>query len=63
MQDTLKIYQIKYSHYGTTKWCYTINFIDYYPGYVEAEQGKNRLDLKKEFQEKVQEMLESQKLL
>jgi hypothetical protein len=30
---------------------------------VEAQQGKNRLDLKKEFQEKVQEMLDSQKLL
>jgi hypothetical protein len=30
---------------------------------VEAQQGKNCLDLKKEFQEKVQEMLESQKLL
>lgn len=63
MSDTLKIYQITYRHHGIRKWCYTINFIDYYPSYVEAQQGKNCLDLKKEFQEKVQEMLESQKLL
>jgi hypothetical protein len=30
---------------------------------VEAQQAKNRIDFKKEFYEKMQEMLESQKLL
>jgi len=63
LSDTLKIYQIRYSHYGITKWCYTTNFLDYYPSYVEAQQAKNRIDFKKEFYEKMQEMLESQKLL
>jgi hypothetical protein len=52
----LKIYQIKYRHFGTLKYCYTDNFIDFYANYPEVETKQNRLLFKKEFYEKVQQM-------
>jgi hypothetical protein len=52
----LKIYQVKYTHYGTTKYCYTSNFIDFYANYPEVETKQNRLLFKKEFYEKVQQV-------
>jgi hypothetical protein len=52
----LKIYQIKYRHFGTLKYCYTDNFIDFYANYTEVETKQNRLLFKKEFYEKVQQV-------
>jgi hypothetical protein len=52
----LKIYQIKYRHFGTLKYCYTDNFIDFYANYSEVETKQNRLLFKKEFYEKVQQV-------
>jgi hypothetical protein len=52
----LKIYQIKYRHFGTLKYCYTDNFIDFYANYPEVETKQNRLLFKKEFYEKVQQV-------
>ena len=52
----MKIYQIKYRHFGTLKYCYTDNFIDFYANYPEVETKQNRLLLKKEFYEKVQQV-------
>lgn len=52
----MKIYQIKYTHYGTVKYCYTNNFIDFYANYPEVEIKQNRLLFKKEFYEKVQQV-------
>jgi len=52
----LKIYQIKYTHFGTVKYCYTNNFIDFYANYPEVELKQNRLLFKKEFYEKVQQV-------
>ncbi len=52
----MKIYQIKYRHFGTLKYCYTDNFIDFYANYPEVETKQNRLLFKKEFYEKVQQV-------
>jgi hypothetical protein len=52
----LKIYQIKYRHFGTLKYCYTDNFIDFYANYPEVQTKENRLLFKKEFYEKVQQV-------
>ncbi len=52
----MKIYQIKYRHFGTLKYCYTDNFIDFYANYTEVETKQNRLLFKKEFYEKVQQV-------
>lgn len=52
----MKIYQIKYTHFGTVKYCYTNNFIDFYANYPEVEIKQNRLLFKKEFYEKVQQV-------
>jgi hypothetical protein len=52
----LKIYQIKYRHFGTLKYCYTDNFIDFYANYPEVETKQNRLLFKKEFYEKMQQV-------
>jgi len=52
----LKIYQIKNRHFGTLKYCYTDNFIDFYANYPEVETKQNRLLFKKEFYEKVQQV-------
>jgi hypothetical protein len=49
----LKIYQIKYTHFGTVKYCYTDNFTDFYANYPEVQTKQNRLELKKEFYQKV----------
>ncbi len=53
MLNILKIYQVKYTHYGTTKYCYTDNFTDFYGCYTEVEPKINRLKFKKEFYEKI----------
>lgn len=52
----MKIYQIKYTHFGTVKYCYTNNFIDFYANYPEVELKQNRLLFKKEFYEKMQQV-------
>ena len=52
----MKIYQIKYRHFGTLKYCYTCNFIDFYANYPEVETKQNRLLFKKEFYEKMQQV-------
>ncbi len=52
----MKIYQIKYRYFGTLKYCYTDNFIDFYANYPEVETKQNRLLFKKEFYEKVQQV-------
>ncbi len=52
----MKIYQIKYRHFGTLKYCYTDNFIDFYANYPEVETKQNRLLFKKEFYEKMQQV-------
>ena len=49
----LKIYQVRYTEYGTRKWCYTKNFIDCFPSRDEAITGINRLKFKKEFYDKL----------
>ena len=49
----LKIYQIKYTYYGTRKYCYTHNFVDFYASYTEVEPKLNRLLFHKEFYDKV----------
>ena len=49
----LKIYQIKYTYYGTRKYCYTHNFVDFYAIYTEVEPKLNRLLFHKEFYNKV----------
>jgi len=52
----LKIYQIKYRHFGTLKYCYTDNFIDFYADYNEVKTKQNKLSFKQEFYEKVQQV-------
>ena len=52
----MKIYQIKYTHYGILKYCYTDNFIDFYVNYPEVKTKENRLLFTKQFYEKVQQV-------
>ena len=52
----MKIYQIKYTHYGILKYCYTDNFIDFYLNYPEVKTKENRLLFTKSFYEKVQQV-------
>ena len=52
----MKIYQIKYTHYGTLKYCYTDNFNDFYANYPEVKTKENRLLFTKQFYEKVQQV-------
>lgn len=47
-----KVYQIKYKHYGRTKYCYTSNFVDCYEDYHMTKLIKE----KPEFYEKLQSM-------
>jgi hypothetical protein len=53
LQDTLKVYQVRYTEYGTRKWCYTSNFTDCYPSINEAITGINRLKFTQEFYDKL----------
>jgi len=59
----LKIYQVKYQHYGTTKYCYTVDFEIYYNTYVEAKEGSSGYKQPESFQEKMHEMLKKQGLV
>ena len=47
-----KVYQVKYSHYGSTKYCYTSNFIDCYEDFNLTKLIKE----KPEFYEKLQQV-------
>jgi len=47
----MKVYQIKYTHFGSVKYCYTVNFFDCYPTRQDAIEGINRLKFKKQFYE------------
>jgi hypothetical protein len=51
----MKIYQVKYTYYGTQKYCYTDNFIDFYASYTEVKPKLNRLLFHKEFYDKIKE--------
>ena len=53
MSNTLKIYQVRYTYYGTRKYCYTDNFMDFYASYTEVEPKLNRLLFHKEFYTKI----------
>ena len=53
MLSTLKIYQVKYTYYGTQKYCYTDNFVDFYASYTEVKPKQNRLLFHKEFYNKI----------
>jgi hypothetical protein len=45
----MKVYQVKYTHLGSVKYCYTINFFDCYPTRQDAIDKINRLTFKKQF--------------
>lgn len=47
-----KVYQVKYKHYGSVKYCYTTNFIECYEDYQMTKLIKE----KPEFYEKLQNM-------
>jgi len=53
LSNTLKIYQVRYTYYGTRKYCYTDNFMDFYTCYTEVEPKLNRLLFHKEFYTKI----------
>lgn len=59
----MKIYQIKYTHYGVVKWLYTSDFKTYYKDYVENQEGKSGFTMPQKFQEKMYEMSEVKRLL
>ena len=56
-----KIYQIKYNHYGVTKYCYTDNFIEYYKTYPDVKTKTNLIIEKKQFYEEMQKMWSDKK--
>lgn len=57
----MKIYQIKYSHYGIIKYYYTDNFIEYYKTYPDVKTKTNIIIEKKEFYEEMQKMWSDKK--
>lgn len=50
------MWQIRYTEYGSLKWCYTKDFKKYYRGYLECVEEKNLLIFEKEFYEKMYEV-------
>lgn len=50
-----KVYQVKYKHYGSLKYCYTSNFVDCFEDYYLTIPIKE----KPEFYEKLQKMQEN----
>ena len=52
----MKVYQIKYTHYGTLKYSYTDNFIDFYKLPTDIKTKTNLILEQKEFYEKVQQV-------
>lgn len=53
MSSILKIYEVRYTYYGTQKYCYTDNFVDFYASYTEVKPKLNRLLFHKEFYNKI----------
>jgi hypothetical protein len=57
----MKIYQIKYSHYGIIKYSYTDDFIEYYNTYPDVKTKTNVIIEKKQFYEEMQKMWSDKK--
>jgi hypothetical protein len=53
LSNILKTYQVRYTHYGVVKWCYTNNFKDCYLSIPDLNNNKDRLLFTKEFYEKL----------
>ena len=50
---SLKVYQVRYTEYGTRKWCYTNNYKDCYLSIQDLKNNINRILFTKEFYEKL----------